>query len=231
MVAAAWNLLIAAWSHALDIVGSPLLSGLASVALLLAFVLVSGLPRERASWFARFGWGLCLVLVLWCGLAQWSAVTTVYQDHVALVALAQQRRSEIDRLRVQNATLRGQLQHLNTAISQVKTATATDTARPSSTTAPSSSAGLSSAHDPDGLYQFGEKVADVTGVRIDRPDGVVSFDRLTTRSHITFESVADFGTLHLQACSSQTKWSELAISNVTVTNYLGVLCKIVNPGR
>ena len=231
MVVAGWHLLIAAWSHTLDMFGSPVLFGLAGVALLFAFVFMSGLQRERASVFARVGWSLCLVLLSWAVLVQYSAVTTIYQDHVAFVTLEHQRFGRIHALHAQATALQAELLLMDAALNKIKIANRVDGLAASRTTGAGPSPNTAGADDPDALYQSGQHVADINGARIDRTHGIVSFDRLTTRSYINFESVTDFGALELKSCSSQTKWSELAANNVTVTSYLGVVCKIVKQVR
>jgi hypothetical protein len=221
MVTAAWHLLITAWSHAVGLFGSPLSFGVASLGLLVVIVMAIGLQADRPSWPVRIVWGAGIVLLVWAALTQWSAVAVVYDDHRAFVALAKQRLASLDALQSKDRVLWNRVRQLDTQVKQglVAKGVTTQTSAAGGTGAPA-------GRDPAALYQHDQKVADTTGVRIDGPNGIIWFDRVTTSRYINFDRPTEFRAFALQSCSIEAKSSELAANSAAVTVYLGVVCQI-----
>ena len=184
----------------------------------------------------KIGLNVLLFAGVWIALIGFSTLRVIYDDHLRLVKVAQERLAEIDGttgrpgLRAQIDSLHAEIDgkdglreqltkaqiEMRLAQSQFEILKAIRT--PESKEQPQ--------RDPDGLYQFGNLVARLTGERIDEANNEVVFATLTAFGHFDRYQNADFRNLsiHCDAIGGPPP-------NTIVGMYLGMTaggtCKIV----
>lgn len=230
MLIEVWHLAETAWALAVSWLGSTtfgvLFPFITFAIVFLLLLAVKGRTSARTYLGKTLGIGFLAALTGWSGLYGWATIRSIYIDHLLMAGYVRTTKNENGILRAHVADLLNEHELDNNRIISLTT---------NLTLKNANQQGVLQSNppsmDPDALYQFGEKVAEVPSGLVDRTSGTVMFPIIAGGSNYQFSAKVEYRQFSLSGCAVTRagvhESSTIVISGMLQKqNFSNIICHI-----